>query len=109
VFLVGASLGGSAVLQAAADVTPPVSGVGSVSGAADLSGAIESVPRLKVPVSYIAARGDRDFAADARRLFATTREKAKELHLLDDSRHGIALVGDNAEAHRLVESFLKSH
>jgi alpha-beta hydrolase superfamily lysophospholipase len=106
VVLVGASLGGSAVLQAAANVRPAVDGVVSVSGAADLSNAIQSVPGLKVPVLYLAASGDRDFAADAKRLYAATREREKQLLLLDDWRHGTALVGGNVAARRAVDAFV---
>ena len=109
VFLVGASLGGSAVLQAATNVRPAVAGVVSVSGAADLSSAIESVPRLTVPVSYIVGKGDTGFAEDAKRLYAATPGTQKELHVLDDSRHGTALVGGSRQARQLVESFLRAH
>jgi pimeloyl-ACP methyl ester carboxylesterase len=109
VFLVGASLGGSAVLQAASNVAPRVAGVVSVSGAADLSRAIESVPHLAVPVLYIAGSDDRDFAADARRLYAATPKRYGKLLLLDDFRHGTALVGGNAKASRAIETFLRAH
>src|SRR4029077_13693367 len=90
VVLLGASLGGSAVLQAAANVRPAVAGVISVSGAADLSNAVESVPRLRVPVLYLAGSGDIDFARDAHRLYNATQEKQKTIQILDDSRHGTA-------------------
>ena len=83
VVLVGASLGGSAVIQGAANVRPLVAGVVSVSGAADLSNAIQSAPDLRVPVLYLAGSGDRDFAADARRLYAATKERSKRLLALD--------------------------
>jgi len=109
VYLVGASLGGSAVLQSAANVRPAVAGVVSVSGAADLSNAIASVPHLKVPVLYLAGAGDTDFAHDARRLYAATRENEKTVVVLDDFRHGTALVGGNAKARSEIERFLRSH
>ena len=109
VFLVGASLGGSAVLQAGANVRPRVDGVVSVSGAADLSHAIESVPKLSAPVLYLAGSGDTDFAKDAHRLYAATPGANRAITVLDDSRHGTALVGGNAKARQLVESFLRSH
>src|SRR5262249_5741042 len=81
VFLLGASLGGSAVIQAAANVRPAVTGVVSVSGAADLSNAIESVKDLRAPVLFLAGEGDRDFAADARRLDAAAASTQKQLRL----------------------------
>jgi pimeloyl-ACP methyl ester carboxylesterase len=109
VFLVGASLGGSAVLQAAANVRPPVTGVISVSGAADLSNAIASVGGLKVPVLYLAGSGDTDFAHDAHRLYNATREQQKSIRVLKDFRHGTALVAGSAAARRLIEEFLRAH
>ena len=108
VFLVGASLGGSAVLQAAANVRPAVAGVISVSGAADLSNAIASVPGLRVPVLYLAGSGDVDFAHDAQRLYNATREQQKTIHVLKDFRHGTALVAGSAAARRLIEEFLRA-
>jgi pimeloyl-ACP methyl ester carboxylesterase len=109
VFVVGASLGGSAALQAAVNTRPRVDGVISVSGAADLSNAIASVPHLQAPVLYIAGTGDVDFANDAKRLYRATKETTKKLVLLDDSRHGTALVGGNARARALIEAFLETH
>jgi pimeloyl-ACP methyl ester carboxylesterase len=109
VFLVGGSLGGSAALQAAANVRPPVAGVVSVSGGADLSNAITSVRSLKVPALYLAGSGDVDFAKDAQRLYDATPEGLRALTILDDSRHGTALVGGNAKARQLIETFLRSH
>jgi pimeloyl-ACP methyl ester carboxylesterase len=109
VFLVGASLGGSAVLQAGANVRPPVAGVVSVSGAADISNAVTAVPKLTVPVLYLAGSGDVDFAKDAHRLYDATPDGHRSITILDDSRHGTALVARNAKARQLIETFLRSH
>ena len=109
VFLIGGSLGGSAVLQAAANVRPPVAGVVSVSGGADLSNAIASVRSLKVPALYLAGSGDVDFAKDAQRLYDATPKAYRAVTILDDSRHGTALVGGNTRARQLIETFLRSH
>src|SRR5262249_16327067 len=88
IFLVGASLGGSAVLQAAANARTPVAGVVSVSGAADLANASASVGRIRVPVLFLAAKSDRDFAADARRLYAATPPGRKSLVVVPGFEHG---------------------
>jgi pimeloyl-ACP methyl ester carboxylesterase len=109
VFVVGASLGGSAALQAAANVRPPVAAVVSVSGAADLSNALKSVRSLTAPVLYLAGSGDVDFAKDARRLYDATPKAHRAITILDDSRHGTSLVARNAKARQLIESFLRSH
>jgi pimeloyl-ACP methyl ester carboxylesterase len=109
VFLVGASIGGSAVLRAAADTRPPVNGVVSVSGAADLVDAISAVKRLRVPALYVAGRYDLDFAAEARRLYAATASKDKKLVIVARGDHGSRLVAADAKVRATIEAFLRSH
>ncbi len=109
VFLVGASIGGSAVLRAAADVRPLVSGVVSVSGAADLVDATAAAKRLRVPALYVAGRYDLDFAANARRLYAATASKDKKVVIVASGEHGSRLVGAEAKVRATIETFLGSH
>ena len=108
VFLVGASLGGSAVISAGANVRPQVAGVVSVSGSADLSDALVAAKRLRVPALYLAAKGDRDFAADVPRLAAATRS-SHEAVVLPGYEHGVQLVAASARARTLIETFLRTH
>jgi pimeloyl-ACP methyl ester carboxylesterase len=108
VFLVGASLGGSAVISAGASVRPPVNGVVSVSGAADLADALGSAARLQVPVLYLAGRYDVQFAEDARRLYDATGSADKTLKILGRGEHGTALVGSSPSARSLIERFVRS-
>jgi pimeloyl-ACP methyl ester carboxylesterase len=86
-----------------------VAGVISVSGAADISNAVTAVRKLAVPVLYLAGSGDVDFAKDAQRLYDATPETQRSITILDDSRHGTALVARNAKARQLIESFLRAH
>jgi alpha-beta hydrolase superfamily lysophospholipase len=72
VFLVGASLGGSAAISGGANARPAVDGVVSISGAADLAGAIDAVKHLTVRTLFVAGAKDTDFANDARRLYAAS-------------------------------------
>jgi pimeloyl-ACP methyl ester carboxylesterase len=109
VFLVGASIGGSAVLRAAADSRPLVNGVVSVSGAADLVDAIAAVKRLRVPALFVAGRYDLDFAAEARRLYAATASKDKKLSIVARGEHGSMLVAADAKVRATIEAFLRSH
>jgi pimeloyl-ACP methyl ester carboxylesterase len=109
VFLVGASFGGSAVLAGGAKVQPQVDGVVSVSGAADLANAIESVPRLRAPVLFLAGKYDVDFANDAQRLYDATASGDKTLKILNRGEHGTQLVGSSLAARRLIEGFVASH
>ncbi len=110
VFLIGASLGGSAVLDAAANVLSPVDGVVSVSGSAGLANAIVAVGQLRAPVLFLAGGGDIEFASDARRLYAATASNDKRLTILPHaSEHGTQLVDAKAQARTLIERFLDAH
>jgi pimeloyl-ACP methyl ester carboxylesterase len=113
VFLVGASMGGSAVLVAGANARRPVSGVVSVSGPAHFGGADAeaAVPRLRAPVLYLVAKDDGggSFAADARTLYDRTASADKTIEILDGYGHGVSLVTFPGRARTVVEQFLRSH
>src|SRR5262249_27772612 len=109
VFLVGASMGGSAVLAAAAPTRPRRAGGVSVSGAADLVGALDAARKLTVPVLYLAGRFDPQFASDARRLYAGTAARDKKLDIIGRGEHGVQLVDASPKARSAIESFLRSH
>lgn len=109
VFLVGASFGGSAVIVAGADARPQVNGVVSVSGAADLLGAIDAAPRLQAPVLFLAGRFDNDFAPDAQRLYSAAASEDKALAILQRGEHGTDLVGSSPAARRLIDGFFATH
>ena len=109
VFLVGASIGGSAVLRAGADTRPLVNGVVSVSGAADLVDAMAAVKRLRVPALFVAGRYDLDFAGEARRLYTATASKDKKIVIVGSGEHGSRLVGADAKVRATIEAFLHSH
>jgi alpha-beta hydrolase superfamily lysophospholipase len=108
VFLVGASLGGSAAIGAAANTRPFVDGVVSVSGAADLAGAIDAVSRVQVPSLFIAGADDTDFANDARRLYAASAAHDKTLEVLPGAyEHGTQLVAARSRVRSLIENFVR--
>jgi pimeloyl-ACP methyl ester carboxylesterase len=113
VLLVGASMGGSAVLAAAVNIHPAVAGVVSLSGPRNFGGADaeSAVPRLRVPVLYIAAKDDGggSFANDAQVMFERTPAPDKQLEILDGYAHGVSLVLFPGRARTLLEQFLKSH
>ena len=107
VFLVGASLGGSAAISGGANARPAVDGVVSVSGAADLAGAIDAVKHLTVPTLFVAGAKDIDFANDARRLYAASPADDKTLEVLPGSyEHGVDLVAAQARVRSLIERFI---
>jgi pimeloyl-ACP methyl ester carboxylesterase len=110
VFLVGASLGGSAAISAAANTRPSVDGVVSVSGAADLAGAIDAVRHVQAPSLFIAGADDTDFANDARRLHAASTATDKTLEVLPGAfEHGTQLVAARSYVRALIENFLRAH
>lgn len=109
VFLVGASLGGSATISAAANTRPFVDGVVSVSGAADLAGAIDAVRHVQIPSLFIAGGDDTDFANDARRLYAASTAQDKTLEVLPGAyEHGTQLVAARSSVRSLIENFLRA-
>ena len=110
VLLVGGSMGGTAVLAAGANIDPPVDGVVSLSAALSVSGADAeaAVPRLRVPVLYLAARDDAagGFAEHAQALYDATASSEKTIELLPGAAHGVSLVSSPGRARDLVEQFL---
>jgi pimeloyl-ACP methyl ester carboxylesterase len=111
VFLLGASLGGSVAIDAAAETRRPIAGVISVSGAASLFGTNEAVRRVRSPLLLLAGRWDVIYASDARRLYrAAVATHDKKLAIIAKSGyHGVELVRTSPEARRLIESFLRNH
>jgi pimeloyl-ACP methyl ester carboxylesterase len=118
VVLIGASMGGTAVLAAAAQIAPPVAGVVSLSGPARFQGvdAAEAVKKLAVPVLYAVCVGDSGFAEDAQALADATRAGTdkKLLAAPGCSSHGVRLAdrtgGPEATAVRAaIHDFLTAH
>ncbi len=105
--LVGASMGGTASLIAAAGV--PVAGVVTLSAPARFRGldAVAQVGRVSVPKLIVAARGDGSAAASAEKLYEQTDEP-REIRIVAGSAHGTGLLrGDQGpEVRKLVEEFL---
>ena len=114
VVLVGSSMGGTAVLVAAARIRPAVAGVVSLSGAAvfaDLD-ARTAVVRLRVPVLFVAARRDGPFATAARGLYGAAATRDKRLLVLGSAAHGSSLLSFGGEAARVraaLRGFVTAH
>jgi len=106
--LVGASMGGTAVLVAASRIRPAVAGVVSLSGPARYSGmdAVQAVRRSKVPVRFLADTKDGAFATDARTLEKAAAAKDKAILLFHDGLHGSQLLA-LPKAKAYVLAFLK--
>jgi dienelactone hydrolase len=110
VFLLGASMGGSAVIDAAANMRQPVDAVVSVSGASDLSGALGAARRVRVPLLLLAGGADTEFAADARSMYrAAASDPARKLDIIASGSHGVDLIASSDEARDAVEGFFRTH
>jgi pimeloyl-ACP methyl ester carboxylesterase len=109
VVLIGGSMGGAVVLEAAAPMRPPPAGVVSLSAPIGSSGVDASlaVKTLTVPVLFMAARLDRDFAAEARFLWRAAKSPDKRLAIYPGALHGVDLV-ENAHAEQRVFAFIEA-
>jgi pimeloyl-ACP methyl ester carboxylesterase len=109
VVLVGASMGGTSVLVAAANARPAVDRVVAVSAPSfygDMNG-VAAVGKLGMPVLYLAGDEDDGFADESRTLYAATGSNAKTLEILNSSSHGVRLALEPGPR-SLIERFIAS-
>jgi pimeloyl-ACP methyl ester carboxylesterase len=92
--LVGASMGGTAVLVAASRITPPVDGVVSLSGPTSFRGlnAVQAVRRSRVPVRFLVSRGEVRFAGNATYLMRAAAAKDKAILRVSNGGHGSSIL-----------------
>jgi pimeloyl-ACP methyl ester carboxylesterase len=102
IVLAGASFGANAALAAAIEVTPQVSAVISLSAAdSTFSSRLDGsavVPKLTVPVLFMAAERDSTFAENARKLYAQTLAVDKQLLVVPGRAHGTFMLRGAAGA-----------
>jgi pimeloyl-ACP methyl ester carboxylesterase len=109
VFLVGASIGGNAVVVAGAEIRPAVDGVVSLSGPSTFRlDALSSAKRLKMPVLYAAGTIDQGgiYEQDAQAMYRATPGTHKSIVLVPTAEHGVQLVGHPGKVRDRVEAFL---
>jgi dienelactone hydrolase len=108
IYLVGASMGGTAALVAGSWIRPAVAGVVSLSGPTAFRGldALKAVRRSTVPTRFLASKGDVPFAYAARTLVKAARAKDKAIALYAGGAHGSSLLGRPA-AKAVVLRFLE--
>jgi pimeloyl-ACP methyl ester carboxylesterase len=112
--LVGSSMGGTAAIAAAAEITPLVAGVVSLSGPEEYQGAdaATAAPKLRVPVLFVAAEDDPPFDDAARALYKAVPGHDKQLVILEGGGHGTSLLdfGDQApRLRKLLDRFLQAN
>ena len=108
--LAGASLGGTVALAEAARAGSGVAGVVSVS-AGETYVRFDGkalARRSPVPVLFVAARRDAQFAADARTLYGASAARDKRLVLVEGGEHGAPLL-ERPALRRLVLDWLRGH
>ncbi len=118
VALIGASMGGTAVLVAAPKITPPVAGVISLSGPKTFkdADATAAVRDLGVPVLFAACELDLPYGTDAATLYAATPASDPRTLLVVPgcSKHGVQLTDPNggadpAKVRTAMHDFLTAH
>lgn len=109
VALIGASMGGAAVLVAGATLRPPVAAVVSLSGESDPSSVVglpvhtlnagAAVTRLTSPTMFVVATDDRYASVEeTRAMYRATRATDKRIEVLSGANtglHGWALLSDS--------------
>lgn len=111
--LVGASLGGRVVLEAAAEAPNRVAAVASLSGerrVEDYRDILREVRRVTVPLLYLGSRGDplTEGTRQPRQLQAAVASREKRFRLVAGSEHGVALLARGPLVAEL-SAFLRSH
>lgn len=110
VVVAGGSLGGAAVLSAAALASPLVDGVISFAspsqfGLIDVFGAVEA---LRVPALFLSAELDGEFPEVARMLYDRCASPDKRLAIVPGAVHGIPLLRD-PQVRAMVGDFVARH
>ena len=106
VVLVGGSLSGIIMLATAAELRPNPAAIVSLSGSGFAGtntgkgyGSLDgraAVKRLRVPLLFVAAKGDAEALADARILFKAAVTSDKQLVVISGSAHATAMLYDSA-------------
>jgi pimeloyl-ACP methyl ester carboxylesterase len=111
--LIGASMGATATVAAAAKLSPPPAVAISLSAPQVYQGvdALEAARKLTVPVLYAAGQTDGDFAAQAKALYdATPATTDRTILIAPTTAHGVGLVGvPGSQVRDAMDKALKAH
>lgn len=111
IVLMGSSMGASAVIAGSAVTSPRVDGVISLSSPATfvLLDVEASARRVTSPTIFVAGEFDRDFAADARKLYDASPAADKRLIIVRNSgEHGSGLLRYRS-LRRGLDAFIAAH
>src|SRR5215471_15327978 len=112
IVLMGASMGGTAVMVAAAHLGHSIAGVIDLSGPADFAGmnALGAARRVHVPALFAYGTLDLAFASDVRHVRAATAARDKPILAIRTADHGVDLVAAGygfAQVRAAVLSFIR--
>jgi alpha-beta hydrolase superfamily lysophospholipase len=110
VVLGGASLGGAAVLSAAALATPAVNGVISFSSPTVYIrvNALRAVRALAAPALFLAMEEDHPFSEEAREMYDACGTPAKQVRIFPGFDHGVFMLQD-PQVLATVDEFIALH
>jgi pimeloyl-ACP methyl ester carboxylesterase len=109
IVLMGASMGGTAVMVAAAHPGDSIAGVIDLSGPADFAGmnALGAARRVHVPALFAYGTLDVGFAADVRHVRAATAARDKPILAIKTQEHGVDLVNADYGYAQVREAVLR--
>ena len=109
IVVMGASMGGTAVMVAAARLGDSIAGVIDLSGPADFAGmnALGAARRVHVPALFAYGSLDAGFAADVRRVRAATAARDKPILAIKTLDHGVSLVDPEVGYAQVREAVLR--
>jgi pimeloyl-ACP methyl ester carboxylesterase len=109
IVLMGASMGGTAVMVAAARLGSSIAGVIDLSGPASFAGmdALGAARRVHVPALFAYGTRDFGFAEDVRHVRAATAARDKPIIAVRTTNHGVDLVTPEIGYPRVRESVLR--
>jgi pimeloyl-ACP methyl ester carboxylesterase len=108
VALAGGSMGGTAVIAAAATITPPVQAVISLSAPAVFAGAdaMSAAPKLTIPVLYMSAIGESTYTQNAKDMHAASKASADaQLLVVKGNEHGVSVVMTGVGTTEAIDAF----
>jgi pimeloyl-ACP methyl ester carboxylesterase len=115
IVIMGASMGATMSVTAAAAITPAVDGVIALSPPLSFDGvnAEKAAPSLRTPSLYIAGELDGDYPSYAKSIEGATPVDFRELLIVPGAQHGIRLLDADVQSTQLVrtavEQFLTQH
>jgi dienelactone hydrolase len=110
VALVGASMGGTVSLSAAAQLDPAPDAIVALSPPTEFRGvdAVAPAKKVTIPSLFVVANGDTQFVAPTKALHKASAAKDKKLTVVEGPSHGIALMLDPAVKDEVI-AFVDKH